>query len=1215
MNDANENLRECRETLQKIEKGEQYELKSLEIMFDKLMISKQFVSEKENTVSENRNIASSADEDIESILLECEVISDNVETILTKQVIERERIEKEREKERDRLHEKEKRDFEYSCKFELFDRESKERIEIERMQIEKEIKLNRLRVEDDSFTRQAKTVHSVSTKLPKLHIAPFNGNIMDWQSFWDAYKSAIHENSCLNSVDKFNYLKSFLEGRAKKVVEGLDLTSTNYEHAIEILEKRFGKKSVILSTRYSKLHNIPPSSSSTACLRRTLDEIQVHLRSLESLGENVESTHLVVILQSKFPHEVLKDLEIKKDKNDLWTVTTLIENLESYISSIEVTDQRTYERKTYSTDFSGRSGREVHVSLPRHSSFQNSRNFKSTGQSLISNDSSSYKSSFNDRTNRKCRFCRQDHWSDQCQTFPTIEARKKQLKDSCFNCLRPGHKTRMCKHARACYYCQQVQIHHRSLCPKRFKQSNHFENSNPAIESTSRVEDNGEMIEESLLASGEQTLMQTAMTNVSDASNEKKIPVRVFFDTGSHRSYMTEALARRLNVRSNRKQTLTVFTFGSKEAKEIQTPVASVKLQTSEGTVSLKVNIVPEITGSISQVHVNENDIGTLPHTICLADPLPHGKVNSIEFLIGNDYYCDLVGGEKKELRPGLYLLASKFGWILSGRINKEVNNPNGATLLIPSIPMSTTYDEPILSNFAPDFSSDPKMNLEFFWNLETLGIKDPIQDSDDDKALQRFNETVMFKDHRYHVTWPWKENSPNLPDNKVLALCRLKSLIRRLKSEPQNLRKYDAVIQDQVTREVIEQVDDNYKGNQPLAVDMLTSPKHYIPHHAVITPQKNTTKVRVVYDASAKTKLSNKSLNECLYRGPIILEDLCGLLMRWRTHKIALVADIEKAFLQVGLQPIDRDAVRFFWLRDVTKPATDENIITYRFTRIPFGVISSPFLLSATIAYHLNEIGTPVSKKIKENIYVDNLISGANDVESAIDFYTTTKRIFHDASMNIREWNSNSHEVLNAMAETDQAKENKMKVLGLTWNTNDDKLTIASSVVFSAEVVTKRIVLKTLAKIFDPLGFFAPIILRAKLFLQQFWTHGKDWDEKAPEEQVNEWNKIVNDLEEIRSVSILRYVGIKDNSRQELQLHCFCDASGKAFATCVYLKIVDQRTSATSLMCAKCRLCPKKVSSIPRLELMATVIGVRSLQFVKNQLKLPIQKMFVWTD
>ena len=782
--DAEEHLLGCKGMLQSLEQGERsYELKSLEMIFDKLAISKQFMSEKLNTVSENSNDLSIKDEELEKHLLEAEAVLDNIETILslTKQVIERERLEKqkeiervekekerervEREKEREYLHEKEKREFDYSCQLEIRDRESK--YEIEKTQIEKEIEINRLRIEEvklrENLTRQSTSnaVHTVSTKLPKLHIAPFNGNIMNWQSFWDAFRSAIHENPSLNSIDKFNYLKSFLEGKAKRVVEGLDLTSTNYEHAIELLEQRFGKKSVILSTRYSKLNNIPLSSNSTSCLRGTLDKIRGHLQSLESLGENVEHTNLVVIIQSKFPHEVLRELEIRKDIDETWTVTTLIESLERYISSIEVTDQTIHERKKY-PDFNGRSGKEAPIPLPRYSSFHNSRNLKTTGQSLMSNELGHSRPTFDDRATKICRFCKQDHWSDECKTFPTIEARKRQINDSCYICLRRGHVKHMCKQTRVCCYCQQVKNHHRSLCPKRFKQKNHFESSNPAIETASPVEDDEEVTEESLLASGEQTLMQTAMTNVSDASNKQTTPVRVFFDTGSHRSYMTEDLAKRLNLSFNRKQTLTVFTFGSKEAKEIQTPVASVKLQTSEGFVNLNVNIVPRITGSITQVHVDENDIGTVPHTMSLADPLPHEKVTSIEFLIGNDYYCDLVGGEKKELKPGLYLLASKFGWILSGRIHKECTNPRGTTLLIPSLPLSTTCDEPFLSNFAPDFSSDPKMNMELFWNLETLGIKDPIQESGDDKALQKFNETVCFEDHCSQVTRPWKEYSPN---------------------------------------------------------------------------------------------------------------------------------------------------------------------------------------------------------------------------------------------------------------------------------------------------------------------------------------------------------------------------------------------------------------------------------------------------------------------
>ena len=122
-------------------------------------------------------------------------------------------------------------------------------------------------------------------------------------------------------------------------------------------------------------------------------------------------------------------------------------------------------------------------------------------------------------------------------------------------------------------------------------------------------------------------------------------------------------------------------------------------------------------------------------------------------------------------------------------------------------------------------------------------------------------------------------------------------------------MKRYDAVIQEQLKRGIIEKVDHRTtKGKL----------KQYIPHHAVIRPQKTMTKIRIVYDGSAKTKRENKSLNECLLRGPVILEDICGLLLRFRTHKIGLASDIEKAFLQVGLQETECDVTPFLWLKDL---------------------------------------------------------------------------------------------------------------------------------------------------------------------------------------------------------------------------------------------------------------------------------------------------------
>ena len=165
----------------------------------------------------------------------------------------------------------------------------------------------------------------------------------------------------------------------------------------------------------------------------------------------------------------------------------------------------------------------------------------------------------------------------------------------------------------------------------------------------------------------------------------------------------------------------------------------------------------------------------------------------------------------------------------------------------------------------------------------------------------------------------------------------------------------YHDIIQSQLTKGIIERVPDELFNSFPC---------HYLPHHPVVTLFKVTTKVRIVYDASAKTKQNAKSLNDCLYRGPIMLPDLCGLVMRFRLPPVAILADVEKVFLQIGIQPPARDFTRFLWYRDPSKAdMLEDNVDLYRFCRVPFGLISSPFLLGATIKFHLRRIGSPLSQ------------------------------------------------------------------------------------------------------------------------------------------------------------------------------------------------------------------------------------------------------------
>ena len=509
------------------------------------------------------------------------------------------------------------------------------------------------------------------------------------------------------------------------------------------------------------------------------------------------------------------------------------------------------------------------------------------------------------------------------------------------------------------------------------------------------------------------------------------------------------------------------------------------------------------------------------------------------------------------------------------------------------------------------DCSLPLKPTLEDFWKVESIGVMENPEMSNDEMAMKHFKDTLKFYDGRYHVTWPWRQEYPNLPANRDLAYCRLKSTVTKLLRKPELLKMYNSVIEEQHRKGIVEEVD---RHATP------TGLVHYIPHHAVVTPLKTTTKLRIVYDASARASQSDKSLNENLYRGPVMLHDLCGMLMRFRLHRIALVADIEKAFLQIGIQPCDRDVTRFLWMRDVNKPVTEKgNIIEYRFCRVPFGIISSPFLLGATIESHLDSIGSQIADKIKNDIYVDNLITGSNTIPEAIELYKKAKSIFDDISMNLREWTTNEEKVNMFIQDKDRAKPGVMKVLGHNWDIETDQLSLQPSnhVLDTKLKETKRSVLKNVASVFDPLGLYSPTILKGKLLLQTLWSQNLDWDEEIRDEDYLEWKSIQKDLEEIRKCKIPRCVTSTKHSTEnnKYTLTCFCDASAKAYSCCIYLHQDNIAETKAEIIFSKSRLAPVKKLTIPKLEIMAVLIGVRSLCFVKEQLRLDLDICFLWTD
>lgn len=504
---------------------------------------------------------------------------------------------------------------------------------------------------------------SSSVKLPKIDIVLYSGDRLKWSEFWDSFECTIHNNSRLSNIEKFSYLMSKLSGEAARVVSGLALSHENYNIAIASLKERFGNKQEVVDLHYSQIINLQVASNNTCSLRLLLDRIQRHLRSLEVLKQNINQDVFVSMVKAKLPQEVLLQLEIMKGADDEWDTQRLIETLRSYVKAREKSEVKQKPTEHSSKGFEGKSKSFV-GQKPSKSQSKPSQHFdfRQRGDKRASTSIGSAEALVADAKQMSglnylemCRYCSKHHWSDECPTFRTLKDRKQQLKDSCFKCLRIGHLAKECKRSKVCVHCGKANDHHRSLCPKKFKQSNDVRSPQ---EVNALTEQSGVQGENALISSGEFVLMQTAKTEIRNPDSTRCQTVRLLFDSGSQRTYITEHLAEQLDLKRNGQEQIKLATFGTDTPKTITTTSTELNLTLNNGEYfTIRANIVPTISGTIQRnsVKLVSSQIEHLVRSIELADSIPtESESSTIELLIGNDYYLDLILSKKIEIQPGL---------------------------------------------------------------------------------------------------------------------------------------------------------------------------------------------------------------------------------------------------------------------------------------------------------------------------------------------------------------------------------------------------------------------------------------------------------------------------------------------------------------------------------------------------------------------------------
>ena len=481
----------------------------------------------------------------------------------------------------------------------------------------------------------------------------------------------------------------------------------------------------------------------------------------------------------------------------------------------------------------------------------------------------------------KCIFCREEHWSDERKTTVTQAQRKKFFVDKnlCFNCGRSGHRGNQCR-SRGCFKCRSK--HHASLCERN-------ENLKPNTDGN-RV-----------------------LNGYSNSPEEKSLPPIVpveikgevmwaYLDTGSAKNFVSRDTAKKLNLKPKCHEVREIVTLNGVTKQSM--PIYEIEINALDGKARERI----EVTGS------KLSDFTTVNRPVIseLKEKYEHMKDKTFYYTENGSCTIHLIIRDKTFCRM-------RTEAVCKGEEGDPVVEETSFRWLV---------------HGGDDYTDDQCMfvrensDCERLFSLDVLGIED--RGTTGSEILNDFTENIVRKETgRYEVGFPWIPGSKPTDTNEQQSRKRLTNVNRKLEKASELKKEYDDIINEQLVEGVVEEAPENPTGDRV----------YYMPHKPVVRQDATTTKVRMVFDASAKPNESAESINDCMFTGPPLQPQLWYILVRTRLMQNLVLADIQKAFLQIEVEEEDRDSFRFLYnVNGVEKHL--------RFARVPFGAEVSPFVL-----------------------------------------------------------------------------------------------------------------------------------------------------------------------------------------------------------------------------------------------------------------------------
>ncbi|XP_038118237.1 uncharacterized protein LOC119769517 [Culex quinquefasciatus] len=776
--------------------------------------------------------------------------------------------------------------------------------------------------------------------------------------------------------------------------------------------------------------------------------------------------------------------------------------------------------------------------------------------------------------------CSENHHLRRCPVFLGKDVQQRRdlvaQKRLCWNCLSAGHPARKCGSKFSCQTCKQK---HHSLVhvssPTRVSstpavtsvtidQPSNTASANAAPVGSSSTTPQVSMAVQTAYNT---VLLETVVVNVVD-DHGKKHKARALLDSASMSNFMSGQLAKNLYNRPI-KVDVAVAGIGVSTQRVRSAITAAIESRNTTFSTKLEFLILRQPSAELPTVPI---DVSTwkLPD-IVLADQR-FNVPEPIDLVIGSESFWELHTGRKISLGAGLPWLSA-----VNDRLEAAIQR---------------------------------------FWEVETIP-EGPAHSVDENRCEEFFAKTTTRNaTGRYVVRLPLTDNPEIvLGDSKTIAERRFLGLERRLDRDPATKEAYHKFMHEYLSLGHMELVDGPVDYRRPHC---------YLPHHPVFKQSSTTTKVRVVFDASCKTS-SGYSVNEKMLVGLVVQPDLLSTLLKFRFQAVALVADVEKMYRQVLVHPDDRPLQRIVWRFNPTDP-----ISTYELRTVTYGTASAPFLATRTlaqIAQDNKELHPDAAEAVARDFYVDDLISGAPDVETAIKLRREISTMLAAAGFPLKKWASNAPEVLRDIPPEDLAllpvydlqDGQTVTTLGIVWDPQTDTLCFRVQLPPPASVLSKRKVMSYIAQIWDPFGLVGPTTLKAKLFMQRLWAlkHKGEacaWDTPLPLKIQLEWKEFHMLLHMLSQVKVPRFVSTPGAT---IQLHFFSDASEKAYGACCYVRAAAANGVTTRLLSSKSKVASlSSHDSINKLELNGGRLSTQLYKKVKKALNLSdAVPVFFWTD